>query len=87
MISGALLVGQFEFSVFRNQCGDESTMFSYYSDLDGKIEDKDGDGKFDFYDPWDKKSPTKNVHELWVAVLKPYYHNARDFRIFTLKDL
>ena len=73
---GAFLVGQFQFPTFHNACGDESTMFAYYSDLDGQIEDRDRDSKFDYYDPWLKGEASKKpVHELWIAVLRPYFHH------------
>tara|TARA_B110000093_G_scaffold151079_1_gene165366 strand:- start:287 stop:1654 length:1368 start_codon:yes stop_codon:yes gene_type:complete len=75
-ITGAFLIGGFGFPIFKNECGDVSTMFSYYTDLDGEIRDTDGDGKFDFYNPWpDEGNGVVPVHEIWLAVLKPYYQS------------
>ena len=79
-IEGAFFVGQFQFPIFHNQCGDENTMFAFYSDLDGKIEDRDGDGKYDYYDPWNEGHSPEETHEIWVAVLRPYFHSEVDLR-------
>jgi hypothetical protein len=83
-INGAYLIGRFRYAVFYNECTDVSTLYSYYSDLDGEFRDSNGDGRFDFYNPWpsDDVAP---VHEIWLAILRPYYTSATDHR--TVADI
>ena len=66
-ISGAILVGEIPFVLWKQGFGDNKGILSlFYEDLDGKFEDRDNDGFYDYHIFGENNGP-----EIWVCWMRP----------------
>ena len=66
-INGAILVGQIPFALWEQGYGDNKGILSlFYEDLDGRFEDRDNNGFYDYHIFGENNGP-----EIWVCWMRP----------------